>query len=115
MADLSLSGKLPSDDRNGLSALAASLLANPKEVRVAIVLFDVNRITEEPDTGARVPQVRIRAFEPITPSDDAHEMDRLLRRSVERRTGKVELPLDLERELDKLVAAPEPGDGKAEQ
>lgn len=73
-------------------------------VRPAIVLLDVSRITEDTGTGDRVPQVRIRAIEPIL-GDDAAEIDRMLRRAAERRTGKTELPLDLEREIDVLGEA----------
>ena len=102
MTDLSLSGKLPKGDRNGLAALSGELVDNPSAVRVAIVLFDVSRITTTPETGDQVPQVRIRAFEPITPTDDAAELQRLARRAVERRTGAMELPLEMERELERL-------------
>lgn len=112
MPDLSVSGKLPDGDRAaGLLAQISELLDNPRAVRVGIVFYDVLKITETPGTGARVSTVQLRAFEPITPSDDVEEMRRLLRRSVERRTGQPELPLDLERELAKIFKS---SDGEAD-
>jgi hypothetical protein len=107
MPDLSLSGRLPSGDHNGLAAQLSELLAEPKAPRVAIVAYDVGKITTDSDSGEQTPTIRIRAIEPITPTDDAAEIKRLLRRAAERRTGKAELPLDLERALDEIT---EPGD-----
>jgi len=110
MTDLTVSGKLPDGDRAaGLLAQLDELLDDPGTVRVGIVFYDVATIKITPATGARVPTVQLRAFEPITPSDDVEEMRRLLRRSVERRTGQTELPLPLERELEKLFG--EGGEG----
>jgi hypothetical protein len=118
MPDLSMSGKLPAGVTNGLAALLPELLDDPTAVRAAIVLIDVNKITEDPGTGDRVPQVRIRSIEPITGDTDAEEIRRMFRRAVERRTGQPELPLELEREIDAIFETerdtePE-GDGQAE-
>lgn len=108
MAELSMAGKLPAGERNGLTALLPELLDAPTKVRPAIVLIDVSKITEDPSTGDRVPTVRIRAVEPID-GTDAAEVDRMMRRAAERRTGKVELPLELEREIDAI------GEGEADE
>lgn len=102
MPDLSMSSKLPAGMTNGLAALLAELLDEPTQVRAAIVLYDVSKITEDPGTGDRVPQVRIRSIEPITGDGDAEEIQRMFRRAAERRTGQTELPLDLEREIDAI-------------
>lgn len=100
---VTLGGTLPADDRNGLTALARRLIGNPEAVHVVVALVDCSRITRKIDTGDEVPTVRIRAIEPIGEHADAKEMRRLLRRAYERRTGKTELPLELERELDALA------------
>lgn len=98
-----LSGRLPDDDRNGLSPLSSDLVSDPEKVRVAVVLLDCIKVTRNVDTGEESPTIRIRAIEPVVNmTTDASEMRRLLRRAYERRTGKVELPLELERELDIL-------------
>ena len=115
MTELSVSGKLPNGDRAaGLLAQLAELLDDPKKVRVGIVFYDVASIKTTPETGDRVPTVRLRAFEPITPNDDADEMRNLLVRSVARRTGQEVLPLDLERELKSIFSSGESDDGPGE-
>src|SRR3954465_2429628 len=111
MPDLSMSGKLPAGVTNGLAVLLPELLDEPTQVRAAIVLLDVNRITEDPGTGDRVPQVRIRSIEPIIGDTDAEEIRRMFRRAVERRTGQPELPLELEREIDAIFATDDGPDG----
>ncbi|MGH3834162.1 MAG: hypothetical protein ACRDSF_00440 [Pseudonocardiaceae bacterium] len=106
---VSLAGNLPADDRNGLSALAGCLVDDPQAVHVVVALVDCVKITTKVESGDVVPTARVRAIEPIGAHADAGEMRRLLRRAYERRTGKVELPLELERELDAL-AGDEDGD-----
>lgn len=100
MPAISMSGSLPGDDRNGLASIVRELVDDPDEVHVAICLVDTKKITTDVESGDVVPTVRVRAIEPIRDTADATEMERLLRRAYERRTGQVELPLELERELD---------------
>lgn len=107
-----LSSSLPADDRNGLGALARALIDHPEEVHVMVALVDCKSITTDVDSGDVVPTARIRAVEAFTSQTaDAKELRRLWRRQLERRTGQVELPLELERELDKLdYTSPANGD-----
>jgi hypothetical protein len=107
MPDLSMSGKLPAGPTNGLAALVAELLDNPTRVRAVIALVDVDRVTEDPATGDRVPRMRIRSIEPVTDTADAADVQRMFRRAAERRTGQTELPLELEREIDKIFNSPD--------
>jgi hypothetical protein len=102
MPALSLSGSLPADDRNGLASIVRQLVSDPEDVHVAIVLLDTKKITTDVETGDVVPTARVRAIEPISGTEDGKELERLLRRAYERRTGQRELPLELERELDFL-------------
>jgi len=103
-----LSGALPVGDTNGLGSISGKLCDEPELVHVAVVLLDCSKITTNTDNGDVVPTARIRAIEPVGITTDAEEMRRLLRRAYERRTGKVELPLDMEKELENLY----PGDAE---
>jgi hypothetical protein len=102
MPDLSLSGKLPAGERNGLPSVLPDLLKDNHTPRLAFVLLNVSKVTKDADTGDEVPTLRILGIEPVTESDDARIVERLIRRAVERRTGKVELPFELEEALDEL-------------
>lgn len=102
MSDANLAGALPAGDKNGLAALAPSLVNQPDELRLALITFRVSKLTTTVEDGNVVPTVRIQQFEPVTASGDVDELRRLLRRQYERRTGQAELPLELERELDEL-------------
>ncbi|HTF52193.1 MAG TPA: hypothetical protein VK735_32520 [Pseudonocardia sp.] len=97
-----ISSSLPIGDTNGLTAISAQLCDNPEAVHVAVVLLDCSQITTNTDNGDVVPTARIRAIEPIAQTSDANEMRRLIRRAYERRTGKVELPLEMEQEMDNI-------------
>jgi hypothetical protein len=98
-----LSGSLPGDDRNGLSALATQMLDNPEATHIVVAVVDCTKITTDVASGDVVPTARICAIEAFNGATaDAAELRRLWRRAYERRTGKVELPLELERELDAI-------------
>jgi hypothetical protein len=105
-----LAGSLPDGDKNGLAALASSLVVEPEQLHVAVITFTTAKLTTDVGTGDVVPTIRIQQFEPFTMSGDVAELRRLLRRQFERRTGQVELPLELERELDALTGL-DPTDG----
>jgi hypothetical protein len=113
-ASVRMSAQLPDGDRNGLSRVASQLVEEPDTPHVAIVLLDAVRLTTDVDTHSTLPTVRVLAIEPIPPGEDAKELLRLQRRAFESRTGKVELPLELERDLERaLESEPEeeqPGD-----
>lgn len=103
MSGIKLSSAMPEGERNGLAFIAPALAENPKAVHVAVVLLDCVKRTESVDSGDVVPTVRLRAIEVVAEHQtDAKELRRLLRRAHERRTGRVELPLDIENELDSL-------------
>jgi hypothetical protein len=95
----SLSGRLPKGEANGLGPIGRQLLEEPDQVQVAVVLLDCSKITEEVDTGDRVPTIRIRRIEAIVDRDDREHVRRFLLREYERRTGKTVLPFELERDL----------------
>lgn len=95
--------KLPSGDANGLDDLAAQLVREPNRKRVLLAVVDCSRIVEDADTGDREPVVRFRRVELLTPTD-APQGEQLLRRALERRTGRTTLPFEVEDELTRLFA-----------
>jgi hypothetical protein len=101
-----LSGSLPGGDQNGLAALAPALVNQPDQMHVAVITFVTSTLKTDVATGDVVPTIKIKQFEPFVGGSDVNELRRLLRRAYERRTGKVELPLELERELDSLANLP---------
>src|SRR3954470_23437421 len=107
---VTLSGVLPKDVANGMGAIGRALADSPDQVHVIIALVDCSKITTNTDTGEVMPTARIRAIEACADkTTDAKEWKRLWRRAMERRThgvdaDQIELPLELERELDALGA-----------
>jgi hypothetical protein len=95
----SLSGALPDGDGNGLAAIAAQLIEEPRRVRVILALVDTVKITSKVDDGSRTATVRIRRIEAITDSADMAHLRRILEREFERRTGQTMLPFDLESDV----------------
>lgn len=89
-----LSSALAKDDEvNGLDGLADELVENPKQIRVAVIYFDVAKIVDKTDDDSRIPYARIRRFEPIGTVDEVPDKLRdLLQQAVEDRTGKTPLP-----------------------
>lgn len=96
-----LSGSLPADDRNGIARIAAALVDNPTQGHWIVALVDCTDINQKVESGDVVPTARIRAIEGFEGhTADAKELRRLLRRAYERRTGRVELPLEMEKAFD---------------
>lgn len=94
---MKIQGRLPSGDRDGITALEPAVTKNRSPL-VAIIILDPKRIDEDVDTGHREAVMRIRSIEAFLP-DDLEAALRLLRRAYEHRTGAVTLPIDLEDEL----------------
>ena len=101
-----LSPAFPADDRNGMAAIASALTDRPDDVHVAVLLVRTKEVRTNVRTGDVVPTAEILAVEAFTGTTaDAATLHRLLRRQHERRTGKVELPLELEEAIDALRPA----------
>lgn len=96
---IALSSSLPADDRNGLGVIASAMLDDPERVYVFTGIIACKSIITRVESGDVVPTACIRAVEVFHgETADATELRRLWRRSYERRTGKVELPIELERD-----------------
>jgi len=94
-----LKATLPPNDRNGLVSVAPELTRHPHELIPVIAYVDCETTTIHEDTGERVPTARIRRIEPI-PAKDRAAARRLLTRAIQQRTGRAELPADVQQEID---------------
>lgn len=93
-AAVRLSSRLSKDDEtNGLDSLQDDLLANPSQVVCAIVWLVSDTITENVETGDRVPRVVVKRIEPIGVIDKVPaDVIKLALELQEKRTGKRPLP-----------------------
>lgn len=103
-AVVKLSTKLPGDDdTNGLDVQAPKLVDDPDTIRLAVVWYDVAKVTIDTDSGAHIPTVRVRRIEPL---GDVGEVSDAVRKLVddaqEKRTGRTPLPLDIVEVDDQL-------------
>lgn len=96
---VSVSGRLPEGDGNGLSAILSDLVRDPKKLHVCICILDGKKVTTDADSGETVPTARIRRIEVLLDEEDMKVAENLMRRSLDRRTGREALPYDLEQEI----------------
>jgi len=96
---VSVSGTLPSGDGNGLSAIITDLVREPQKVHLAVVLVDCRKVVTDADTGDMIPTVRLRRIEVVEDPEDRKLAENLMRRALDRRTGRQALPYDLEQEI----------------
>lgn len=92
-----LASALPRGEANGLEALARKLIDSPQGVHVVVALVDCKKITTDADSGDIEATARIRRLEPIDVDRDL--VAKIMRRAMEKRTGKTVLPFDLEEDL----------------
>lgn len=100
---VSLQGKMPDGDGNGLTPIVSDLIAQAtgqqeKRRYVAVCLLDVVKVTTNADTAATTPTVRIRRIE-VADGADRELAENLMQRALDARTGREALPYDLEQEL----------------
>lgn len=110
-AGISMSGALPAGDGNGLAAIYDQL-TDPDDTSkfVAVCILDCKSFKLDKDTKEKIPQVRIRRIEVITSTDDVTVLQRLLRRALDKRTGRQALPYDVEEAIEGVFLAAEPDD-----
>lgn len=106
-----LTSALPKGDGNGLDALARDLIDSPHDVHVIVALVDCKKITTDNDSGEIEPTARIRRVEVIS-EDDKDLAAKMLRRALERRTGKTVLPFDLEEDMRAAFGNVDPSTGE---
>lgn len=88
-----LASALPKDnDLNGLNALSRKLVDDPETEHTIIAVIDCSKIETIVDTGDVEPTVRrILRVEAVTTADD-FDAEGMLKRALEKRTGKSVLP-----------------------
>ena len=106
-----LASGLPKGDGNGLDALARNLIDSPHEIHVVVALVDCKKITTDNDDGTVEPTARIRRIEVIS-EGDKDLAAKMLRRALEKRTGKTVLPFDLEEDLRAAFGGIDPDTGE---
>ena len=103
MPNVKTNALLPKGEENGLADIAGVLVAEgagraPKRLRAAIVIFDTKRVGIESDTGEENATVRFRRIEVLL-ATDLGQAEKLIRRSLEARSGQTTLELELEDEI----------------
>lgn len=107
-----LASNLPQGDANGLSAIARELVDDPHQVHVVVALVDCKKTTTDNDSGEVVPTARVRRVEALADKDDLAFAQKMMRRQLERRTGKTVLPFDLEEDLRAAFGRIDPDTGE---
>ena len=90
-----LKSTLPKGDANGLGPIAERLLRDPHGMHAIIAIVDCPKTEIDHDLGEQIPVIRIRRVEGIL-RGDRDMAERLMRRSLEHRTGRSVLSLELE-------------------
>lgn len=98
MSEIKLASALPKGDANGLGPLVLDMVERPDRLKVVLAIVDCKQIVTNADTGETVPTARIRRIEAVLPGDHKTAR-RLMERALEKRTGRVTLPLSLEDDL----------------
>jgi hypothetical protein len=111
---VSMSGKLPSGDGNGLVAVLSELVRETAAQFVTICLVDCKRVTLDKDTGEKIPTVRVRRIEVLLDADDVKIARRLMERALSARTGQETLPYDLAAEIDMAFGSEDVSDYRDE-
>jgi hypothetical protein len=106
-----LAAGLPKGEGNGLNALARKLIDAPEEIHVVVALIDCKKITTDIDGGDVEATARIRRIEAIE-EGDKDLAAKMLRRALERRTGKTVLPFDLEEDMRAAFGNVDPHTGE---
>lgn len=93
---------LPKGDANGLAPHSSMLVRpeNRKKLWVALAILSVPVLVEDTDKNSTQAKVRIRRVELIVDPADANDLQRILMRAYERRTGAAVLPLELEHDVE---------------
>jgi len=106
---IKIAGKLPKyPDRNGLDTLLHAFLHDPGTPRLAVIVLETSKITDDLENLDKIPTLAIRAIEPIG-GDDAGRLRAMLQRAHAERTGNLELPAEWEQVLASMASPQLPG------
>jgi hypothetical protein len=112
MSDASVSGSLPKGEANGLAPAIPMLIEQPHRYQVVMAIIDCSKITTDNDSGDVIPTARIRRIEVVLRSD-LSTAEQLMRRSLESRSGRTMLPLDLEDDMRMAFKQIDPRTGES--
>lgn len=101
MSEVKLSATLPKGDSDGLGPMVKDAIGEPETVHTLLILVDTKKIITDIDTDESIPVLRIRRAEVIR-GGDIKDAERLIRRAIERRTGQIQLDLEVETELEQM-------------
>ncbi len=92
---VSLSGRLPKDDKNGIGMIGAALLDNPTSTHLVVAVVTTEKVTTNIESGEVIPTARIVAIEAWPGSSaDAKSLRRVCQEAYEQRTGQQALPFE---------------------
>ncbi|WP_414943332.1 DNA translocase FtsK [Amycolatopsis sp. cmx-11-32] len=92
---VSLSGRLPKDDKNGIGMIGAALLDDPTSTHLVVAIVTTQKVTQDIESGEVIPTARIVACEAFPGSSaDAKSLRRVWREAYEQRTGQQALPFE---------------------
>jgi hypothetical protein len=106
-----MSSALPKGDANGLGPIVRDLIDEPHRFHVVLAILDCSKVTTDNDSGEVIPTARIRRIEAIAPAD-LKTAEKLMRRSLETRSGRTVLALDLEDEVRLAFRQIDPATGE---
>lgn len=92
--EVKLAGRLPqSAESNGMYSVQPELLTDPEEQRLAVIWYDVLKITRDVDQGDEVPTIRVLKIEPMGEVGAASQALReMVMQQAEARLGHTPLP-----------------------
>lgn len=92
-----LAGKLPGGiEVNGIDQTAKDLIDDPKQLRCAVVWYDVQKITDDIEHSTEVPTIQVRRFEPLGSADVVSKTIKAeVEKVIKARTGRTPIPWDI--------------------
>lgn len=101
---------LPKGDANGVAPHSSMLVRpeNRKKLWVGLTIFSLPVLVEDTDKNTTTGKLRIRRVELIVDPSDANDLQRILMRAYERRTGAAVLPLELEQDVERAFDGLDP-------
>ena len=116
---MKLSGALPKGQANGLALLDHIVNQDPETRHVVIAILSPRKLVTDVDSGDIEALLSIDRVERILPGD-AEQAEKMLRRSLEKRSGMTVLPIEIADDIaeafrDALMSAEQPGEGENPQ
>jgi hypothetical protein len=90
---------LPQGEANGLKS-ATSEFVDKEDPRLVLALVSPSKYVTDADTGEETVQLKVRRVELVVDGDDVEQLQRIMLRAHERRTGQTMLPFDTEQAIE---------------